>query len=324
MEEQLVRFPEQFAWRPAYEGGDGIPEVSHYILAGMGGSALGAKLLFRQDPTLPLSIHSDYGLPRIPADTLRDSLIIASSYSGETEETLSAAKYAVEAGLPVAVVTTGGRLADFARERNLPLLLFTNPGIEPRMAIGYTMLAIATLMKNGALETAVRDAGRQTNAEAGRTLGESIANLMDGKIPFVYSSGQNAGVSYFWKIAHNETAKIPAVSNVFPELCHNELSGYDLADSTRNIFSALHAVFLEDDDDHPRVKLRMKLMHELLMERGVESSRVKLVGDSGLHKAFNGLLTGVWSALSLARRYGVPDAKTPLIAEFKKRMAEHP
>ncbi len=322
MEEQIRRFPEQFSWKPQTENGLPIPDAAHFILAGMGGSALGAKLLFRHAPALPLTIHSDYGLPPLPKETLARSLVIASSYSGETEETLSAARRAADAGLPVVVVTTGGALAAFARERDIPAFIFTNPGVEPRMAVGYTMLAIAACMKDSALQGAVSDAGTRTDALAERAQGEEIAAAAEGKIPFIYSSGQNAGISYFWKIAHNETSKIPAVANVFPELCHNELTGFDVAPSTAPLFKGVHAIFLEDDEDHPRVQLRMKLMRELLGARAVGSSSVRLAGGSPLQKAFNGILAGVWSAYTLAHRYGVPDAATPLIAEFKRRMAQ--
>ena len=109
---------------------------------------------------------------------------------------------------------------------------------------------------------------------------------------------------------------------MFPEVCHNELSGFDVVEATRGISANMHAVFLLDGEDHPRVTKRMKLMKDLLSERGIGHSKVDVVGGSALEKTFNTILTGVWAGLALAKSYGVPDAATPLIAEFKKKMKE--
>ena len=153
----------------------------------MGGSHLGARLLLRHNPMLNLSIHSDYGLPREPIERLHTALIVASSYSGETEETLDAAHRAVEAGLAVAVVTTGGALADFAREKSLPLILIPKGGIEPRMAVGASMLALARLMRNEALEKEIRETGMRIDVQRGQADGETLAGHLVGSIPIIYT-----------------------------------------------------------------------------------------------------------------------------------------
>jgi len=323
MGEQILNFVEQFAWKPKLLRGERLPKnPTHIIVCGMGGSHLGARLLLRHDPTLPIFVHSDYGLPRESAERLRGALVVASSYSGETEETLDAALNAVEAGLSVAVITTGGALATFAEEHSLPLILVPKKGIEPRMAVGAFMLALARLMRDIELENNIREVGMNIDVRKGQTDGEALAKRLNGKIPLVYASALNAPLAYFWKIALNETAKVPAFYNLFPELCHNELSGFDIHEHTRELSAHISVIFLRDSDDHSRIAKRMDIMQELLEKRGLASANVEITGANGLGKVLNGTLAGVWTAIALAKEYGAPDAITPLISEFKNKMLE--
>ncbi len=323
MEEQVLNFTEQFKWKPELLRGERLPEnPSHFIVCGMGGSHLGARLLLRHNPALNISIHSDYGLPRESIERLRSALIVASSYSGETEEILDSTRSAVGAGLNVAVVTTGGALANYAEEHSLPLILIPKKGVEPRMAVGASMLALAQLMRDTELENKIRQAGENIDVQKYQTDGEALAKRLTGSIPLVYASTLNASLAYFWKIEFNETSKTPAFYNLFPEVCHNELSGFDVHEHTKELSSRMSAIFLKDSDDHPRIVKRMHIMQELLAERGLTTVNVELFGNNGLEKALNGTLSGVWTALALAREYGVPDAVTPLISEFKNKMLE--
>lgn len=323
MEEQILSFAEQFKWKPELLRAECLPaNTSHFIVCGMGGSHLGASLLLRHDPSLPISIHSDYGIPRESQERLRSALIIASSYSGETEETLDSARSAVEAGLSTAVITTGGALASFAEEHNLPLILIPKKGVEPRMAVGASMLALARLMRNIELENEIRRAGAGSDVQRGRADGDALAKRLSGSIPLVYASTLNAPIAYFWKIAFNETSKVPAFCNVFPEICHNELSGFDIHEHTRALSSHMSILILKDSDDHPRIIKRMDIIQKLIEERGLSVTNVELVGNSGLEKVLNGILAGVWTATALAKEYRVPDAITPLISEFKNKMLE--
>ena len=324
MEDQILNFNTQFAWEPEIENADQLPETfSHVIVCGMGGSHLGARLLKEADPTLPLTIHSDYGLPREPDERLQSALIVASSYSGETEETLDAARAAAARGLSVACVTTGGALATLAREQNLPLILMPKDGTEPRMAIGASMLALARLLRNADLERAVREAGTKVDMMAGKEVGANLATSLMERIPVVYASTANAGLAYFWKIALNETGKLPAFYNLFPELCHNELSGFDTTPLARPLAAHLHAIILADTSDHPRVTKRQQIVRAMLEERGVTVSVVEIEGETAFDKIFSSVLTGVWVAVALAAHYQVPDdAATPIIADFKAKMLE--
>jgi glucose/mannose-6-phosphate isomerase len=252
---------------------------------------------------------------------LRTTLLIASSYSGTTEETLDAVKIAFERGMHIAAISTGGALLDFAREHELPFVTIPDTGLEPRMAIGYSMLGLARLMGDSTLEMAIREGGKHSQAGALQSEGTALAQKLIGKTPLIWSSNANLPLAYIWKIKFNETSKIPAFCNSMPELCHNELTGFDVVDSTRDLFSRMHVIMLDDPKDHPRIQKRMHIAHEMLTARNIPIDRVSLKGD-GFEKIFNAALLGDWVSLGLARHYGVPNPETPLIAEFKKKMTQ--
>ena len=314
MEEQIQDFGAQFVWEPNIEHGDKLPHDLPAIVCGMGGSHLGARLL-ATDPLCPsLFIHSDYGIPNLPDTDKSGSLYIASSYSGDTEETLDAAATAHEAGYAVAAMASGGKLAEFARAHNIPFILLPSVAIEPRMAIGYQMLALARLLRNVPLEASVRKAGNALSLIDARTAGELLAKTLEGRVPVFYCSTRNGALGYHLKANINESAKIPAFYNVVPELCHNELAGYE------NPNEALMSVFLEDDADNEHAKKRMMLIRTMLHERNHQTTSLALVGSSALHKALQTVLIGSFAGARIARSLGVEDAKTPLIAEFKRRL----
>ncbi|MCE9541310.1 hypothetical protein K8R03_01975 [Candidatus Kaiserbacteria bacterium] len=319
LEDTIRRFGEQFSWEPVVERSESLRPRTNTIVCGMGGSHLGPWIVKRYGSVPTMYIHRDYGLPVLPPTVHADALVILSSYSGGTEEILDAGKEALARGLPIAVVTTGGALLEFAREHALPSVTLPQLGLEPRMAVGLSMLAVAHIMGNTELEAAIRAAGSGVDAAAFETEGRRLGSLLTQKIPVIYASTANTPLAYFWKINFNETSKIPAFCNVFPEMNHNELSGYDVVDSTRPLSTNIHALFLQDVNDHVRIQKRMQVAGEVLEEHGTRVERIPLAGD-GFTKAFSSLVLASWTSLQLAQTYGVPNPETPLIAEFKKRI----
>jgi glucose/mannose-6-phosphate isomerase len=318
MEDTLRRFGEQFTWHPVVEGGE-LPHAGNYIVVGMGGSHLGAWLIQHYGGVSTIIIHRDYGLPHVSDAVLRDSVIILSSYSGTTEEVLDAAHIVVERGLRAVAISTGGALIPFAQEHAIPFVRIPSAGLEPRMAIGYAMLGIAHLMDNDALEESIRTVGAHIDPMEGKDAGAQIAAALVNTIPVIYASTANYPLAYIWKIKYNETAKIPAFCDAVPEMCHNELNGYDPVDTTRAISRGLHVIMLEDTADHPRITKRMHIITDMLRERGYSCEHIALTGE-GFSKAFRAALLADWVSFALAEQYGVPNPETPMIAEFKKRM----
>ena len=315
MEETIKRFGEQFDWMPEVQNPEKLGTYNNFLVCGMGGSHLGAWLITTYG-NVSIAIHRDYGLPFVGPDTL----VILSSYSGDTEETMDAARVALERGLPVAAISTGGKLLEWARKYKLPYIQIPDHGLEPRMAIGYSMLGIAKVMEHPALEKDIRIAGKSINPMAGKAEGKRIGAVLADKIPVIYASSANTPLAYIWKIKFNETAKIPAFHNGFPDLCHNEMTGFDTYTLTRAISKQLHVVILDDPSDYLRMQKRMHVASDMLTEHGIPVEHVALEGG-GFVKAFNAALLADWITLDLAERYKVPNPETPMVAEFKRRMS---
>ncbi|MEK9175407.1 MAG: hypothetical protein AAB795_02315, partial [Patescibacteria group bacterium] len=142
MYESIKNFNKQFKYEPIIENASKLVRKNRVVVAGMGGSELAAMLMKDNYPETDFILNRNYGLPRLGNDKLKDSLIIASSYSGNTEETIDAFNTAITKGLALAVITTGGKLLELAQQNNVSYIQIPNTGIQPRMAIGYSTLAL--------------------------------------------------------------------------------------------------------------------------------------------------------------------------------------
>lgn len=319
MEEAILNFNKQFGYEPVIENGD-ITPLKRFCVGGMGGSHLSARLLRRLDRSLPVMVRSDYGLPKMTDEEKSQTLFIASSYSGNTEETVSFFEMAIQEGRSAVAITTGGRLLELAREHSIPFILLPNDGIQPRMALGYALLALLVLMDKQEIIRELRELKDTLDPLQYKKDGETLAGEISGKVPLVYSSTLNRSVSYIWKIIFNETGKIPAFTNVFPELNHNEMEGFDVVDATSGHSQNFAVIMLKDRDDHPRITKRMELVEELYEKRGIEVISREMVGGSTAGKIFASILTAAWTGLSLAKQHGVDPEQVALIEEFKKQL----
>ena len=150
--------------------------------------------------------------------------------------------------------------------------------------------------------------------------GKNLAENMHNKIPLIYSSLSNLSLAYNWKIKMNETAKIPAFYNVFPELNHNEMTGFDVVEGTHLLSKNMSFIFLKDRSDNERIQKRMDITETLLEERGFEVIVRELSGKTTFEKIVTTLLTADWTALHLSRMYGTEAEKVPMVEELKKIM----
>lgn len=320
MENSILKFTEQFAWTPEIQNADKLKSsYKHFILGGMGGSHLAGGLFHIFRPGINLYIHRDYGLPQYEDDFLKDSLLIASSYSGNTEETLDFADEAYSKGYDVAVITTGGKLLEFAKENNLPYILIPITGIQPRAALGFASLALATLAAPELIPE-LKEMENALDPENLRSLGREIAQNLEQKTPVIYSSASNRALAYIWKIKMNETAKIPSYYNVFPELNHNEMQGYDFTNANTEMSQHTHFIFLHDSNDNPKIELRMKTLEALYQEKGFQVTSLALEGDTDMEKVFNSIILCDWITLELAKIYQTEPEAVPFIEEFKRRI----
>ena len=300
---------------------------SKVILCGMGGSNLiGDMLAFFKinnfsplTVTLPLLSHRSYGLP---AEADRDTLVICVSYSGNTEESLSAYQVAKQAGLEIAGIASGGKLTELLQKEKHPWIKIARDDIPPRFSLGYQLAALTKLlMSYGLLPpfalqelAAIPDKIKPAQIENEAKL---LCHKLNHRIPIIYCSDQNHAIAHIWKIKFNENAKIPAFWNVFPELNHNEMNGWSRP------LGPFHFLFLRDPDDLPRIQKRADLTAEILKQNSLPVDFVKMPTFSNpAEKLFWMLAFGDWLSYHLALFYGIDPAPVDMVEEFKKRLNE--
>lgn len=316
LDKVLKDFPHQLEWEPHVEGE--LPSADSYIVAGMGGSHLAADLLLACDPDAPIKVHSDYGLPH--GIKKEGTCVIASSYSGNTEETIDSYLRARESGIAVVAVSTGGELLKMAAKDGVPYITLPDTGIQPRHALGFSLKAIAHAAR---LEKISQDAthaaavlGRMPLANFGRDLAFDLG----GRIPVLYSSARNKAAAHIAKIKFNETGKIPAFSNVFPEANHNEMTGFDFVPATRAIVADFHAVFIRDDQDDDRVAKRFDACSSLFQKKGIPVAQIEMKGSTRLERLLSVILAADWASYDIAIANHADPEGVPMVEDFKKAL----
>ncbi|MDO8594213.1 MAG: SIS domain-containing protein [bacterium] len=321
MEEAIKKFNTQFEWKPVVENESALPRQKRVVLGGMGGSHLAGGLFQALRPEVPFFIHRDYGLPALLPSDLKESMYIADSFSGNTEEAVDFAEKALSKRLSVTVIAKGGKLLEFAQKHKLPHVVLPPTKIQPRSGLGFQILALAALLHDAPL---LKELSKLTTILKPALLerqGKALVESLRGSIPVIYSSTRNQSLAYNWKIKMNETGKIPSFYNVFPELNHNEMTGFDTIETTEGLSRKLHFIFLTDSTDHPQIQKRMRVCKKLYEERGIAVSIVPLKGKSVLEKIFTSLLIADWTALHLSKLYKTEAEQVPMVEEFKRLIA---
>jgi glucose/mannose-6-phosphate isomerase len=255
-------------------------------------------------------------------------LLVAISYSGNTEETLSSAGEA-EADLAVVTLTTGGELARLSSERGWPGIAVPS-GVQPRAAVGYMLGAVVRVVAAVGLLPDQASALGEAADLADRELAEGseswdaasrVAEQLEGRIPIVYGGGPITGaVAQRWKTQINENAKTPSWHSVLPELDHNELVGWEaMPDVTRQ---HLGIVALTDASDHPRVRARLAHSRDLTQFAVPWVGEVASQGDSPLARLVSLIVMGDLVSYMMAGRAGVDPVPVQTIEKLKKLLAE--
>ena len=322
-EQTLENFPKQFEWQPEIDNAEKLTPKEKIIVLGMGGSHLAADVLKTWVPYAErLTIHSDYGLPALSESDLKQSLVIAVSHSGNTEEIIDGFNAAQEKGLAVAAVSRGGKLIELAKGNSAPYVLLPDSNIQPRLALGFHFRAILKIMGEEKTLNETSDLANTLKPNEFENEGRRLAEKIKGRIPVVYSSAPKYPVAQIWKVKLNETAKIPAFANAVPELNHNEMAGFDVSTANRELSEKFSFVILEDKYDHPKNQQRLAALAEILEARGLDAERIHLQGQNHWHKIFSALMLADWTSYHLAELYGVDPEDVPLVEDFKNRLAD--
>jgi glucose/mannose-6-phosphate isomerase len=308
---------------------DAFRDVDAVIVLAMGGSAIGAELVAAaagERLRVPLIVHRDYGLP---AGAGPRTLIVASSHSGETAETLSGFTAARAAGLPLAAITTGGRLAAQAREARLPLLEYRLGG-QPRAAIGFGVGLVHELLSSAGLIEDPDPIGPVVQAleemlerfapsvETDANPAKQLAWSVFGRIPVIYGHGPMAAVAHRWKTQLNENAKAWSAWEPMPEANHNAIEG---SLNPRELSDALYVIQLRDPDEPEELAARYRVVEELLGERATNRSEVWAEGTSRLARVLTTVAYGDLVSVYLAILYQTDPTPVTLLAMLKERLA---
>jgi len=317
--ETIKNFTGQFEYQPEIINVGKLVHKEQIIIAGMGGSRLAGDVLKMWKPEKEILVHSDYNLPDISEEKLKDSLIIANSYSGNTEETVDVALKAIERGLNLAIVATGGKLLEIAQKNEVPYIQLPVAGLQPRAALGYNLMALLKITgdDDGLIEAGLL---KSLNSAELENQGKELAANMANQIPVIYTSERNIELGYIWKIIINETAKMPAFCNRFPELNHNEMIGFSAENG--NLSGKFNFVFLHDNDDdkNGKIGLRMQKTAELYSKRNLPVQMLELKGESHLKKIFASIILANWTAYYLAQQYKTDPDNNEVVENFKKTL----
>src|SRR3989344_5376412 len=313
MEETIQLFGSQLSYEPVIENMGNFKLRSRVILCGMGGSALAAGLIKVFDPLIPLKTYRGYDLASFSDEELQISTVIASSFSGNTEETLSCLDRAIKARASVVAVGASGVLLDRARFLKLPHIVIPGNGLEPRMALGLFTCAVLKILEKKDALAELKEWSRSFDPHNLRKEGEKIAEFLSGYVPVVYSSDKNGPLGYVWKVSFNETSKIPSFCNVFPELNHNEMTSFDVVPNTVPLSKNTAFLFLIDENDDERIKKRMLISKEIYNELGFNVLEIVLPRSYVWDKIFTSTILSYWTALLLARNYGTKPEGVPLV-----------
>jgi glucose/mannose-6-phosphate isomerase len=331
---EIDRLPEQLeeAWTLGFN--QPLPEmdeITAVVVAGMGGSAIGADLLAATVADIcpiPVVVHRDYGITAWVKQ--HNVLVILSSHSGNTEETLSAFEQARAANCQILAICTGGKLQARAVGAGLPVWTFTHSG-QPRAAVGFSYgLLLALFVRLGLIpniESEVAAAIDAMKIEREKLKAESpvrnnpakrLAGQMVGRSVTIFGAGPMATVARRWKCQINEVAKAIASYEPLPEADHNTLAGICFP---QDEVSKLMALFIHSEADLPRNALRLKYTQETMMVEGINTDSFTATGRSKIEQLWRAIQFGDYTAYYLAIANDTDPTAIPPITNLKQLMS---
>ena len=296
--------------------------IKNILISGLGGSGIGGKIvsqLVENEAPVPISTNNNYF---IPAYIDENSLVIISSYSGNTEETLSAMNLAIENKAQVACITSGGEVLDKAKELGLNHIVIPG-GMPPRACLGYSMTQLFFLLNhygiiNEEFEAQIQE-GVQLITEGKNNILEeaaSIAEVLNGKTTAIYCSAQYEGVAIRFRQQLNENSKMLCWHHVFPELNHNELVGWRQKDDSRAI------LLLRDPKDFDRIQRRMEISKEVFRKYTPHVYDLWCKGRTSIAKSIYFIHLCDWVSCLLAEKNNMDAMEIDVINMLKTELGK--
>jgi glucose/mannose-6-phosphate isomerase len=296
--------------------------IDHIFIIGMGGSAISGDLLRlyleSMKYKIPITTVRDYSIP--PYMT-KNSLVFAISYSGNTEEVLSAYRQAMRITDNIIAISSGGKLEEITSMNRKPFLPIPK-GYQPRTAaITYLFFPLIKILERfGEIpkqDSTILKLATDLSKPDFKKIAISISAKLYKKIPLVYASAKYYPLAYRLKTQLNENAKTHAFSGSYSEINHNEIVALE---QSQELYHVITYVF---DDDHRRIKKRMSLIKELNQKANGGTTEIKLSGPNQLTKMFSGIVIGDLTSYYLALRYGRDPSPVKLIEDLKKKLGSY-
>jgi len=335
MRHHLRALPEQCqkAWQKAlqFELPPRYSQVNKAIVLGMGGSAIGGALLrslVTLENRLPVSVHRTYGLPPFLDEK---TLLIASSYSGNTEETLSSFVESLPTAAKKLVLTGGGQLRALAAKEGIPVFAIDYQA-PPRAAFAHSFIPLLGIFqklglvedKSADFEETIRVLNKLSvqlneSVPVASNPAKQLATRLSGKVAVIYGAGILSEVAQRWKTQVNENSKAWAFYELFPELNHNAIVGYQFPSEVKD---KILVVLLHSSRLHPRISHRYRFTAEILSKAGIGHDLIEATGDGPLAQMLSLILLGDYVSFYLAMFSDVDPTPVASIDYLKKRLAE--
>ena len=326
MKELIEKFTSQI------EVGQGIAEsfalsikgktFKNVLITGLGGSGIGGSIvaeLAAKHASIPVVLNKDYFIPEFVNN---ETLVIVSSYSGNTEETLQAALFAKERGATLVAITSGGKLQEWATTNNIDTYILPG-GMSPRACLAYSLTVLIFIFKDLGLLPAsakneVENAVKLLNqsVEEIKERAKKVAGTLQGKTPVIYTVAGYEGIAIRMRQQINENSKVLCWHQVIPEMNHNELVGW--TEKNEN----LCVLFLRNDNDYDRTQLRIELCKEIISKYTPHIFELYSKGQSAIERMFYFILLGDWISWYLSDLRKVDAVEVKVIDFLKGELAK--
>ena len=338
MKDILLSFANQYSeTKNIAQNFDKIPssygDFRNIVFSGMGGSAIGGDLIrtiFSDECPIPIIVNRDYNIPKFVDDS---TLFISASYSGNTEETISAFKQALGKQAKIIVISAGGELQELAKDNNIPYFEIEKKGLQPRCAFGYMFVPMvyflsklglipdqsdnfdetAGLISKSAVELA-------TNIPTINNKAKQLAIALYNKIPVIYAPQNHFDVvAMRWKGQINENSKAFAFCNVIPEMNHNEIVGWGIP---QDVTWRCVVIILTHNEESDEIKKRIAITSSLIAETGAQIIEIQAEGNTPLTKALYLIYLGDMVSYYLAILNGVDPTPIERIITLKSMLSD--
>lgn len=297
-------------------------KIDNIVISGLGGSGIGGKIvsqLVGEKVAVPIICTNDYVLPEFVG---KNTLVIISSYSGDTEETVAALQEAEAKGAEIACVTSGGKVAARVEEKGYNLILIPG-GNPPRSMFGYSSVQLFFVLRaygfidnyfEAQVENSIAliEGDIENIRKTSRAIGEKVVD----RIPVLYSEAQYEGVAIRWRQQINENSKMLCWHHIFPEMNHNELVGWTGGDNR------VAVIILRNEDDHKRSQLRMELCKKLMGEKCDTILEAWSKGTNRIERSYYLIHLGDWISIDMAELRNEDAVAIPAIIFLKNELSK--